>query len=76
MLELENNAWKSFKDVVKNFLGNTLVNNDTKIVKKLLKSYKALGFNMSIKVHLLHSHLANIPENLDAVSAEQGERFH
>ena len=76
MSELENNAWKSFKDVAKNLLGNTRANNDTKVVQKQLESYKALSFNMSIKMHLLHSHLANISENLDAVSAEQGERFH
>ena len=32
---------------------------------------------MSIKIHLLFSHLDNrFPENLAAVSDEQGERFH
>ena len=52
MSELETNAWISFKDV-KNFLGNTREKNSTEIVQKLLKSYKALGCNMSIKVHFL-----------------------
>ena len=31
---------------------------------------------MSIKLHFLHSHLDDFPENLGAVSDEQGERFH
>ena len=76
MSELEKNAWLSFKDVVKNFLGNTRAKNYTEIVQKLLESYKTLGCNMSIKLHFLHSHLANFPENLGDVSDEQGERFH
>jgi hypothetical protein len=31
---------------------------------------------MSLKVHFLGSHLDFFPENLGAVSDEQGERFH
>ena len=31
---------------------------------------------MSIKVHFLHSHRDRFPENLGALSDEQGERFH
>jgi hypothetical protein len=31
---------------------------------------------MSLKVHLLHSHLDFFPENLGEVSNEQGECFH
>ena len=31
---------------------------------------------MSITLHFLHSHLYDFPENLGAVSDEQGERFH
>lgn len=76
MSELEKNAWSSFKDLVKNFLGNKRANNYTEIVQKLLESYKTLGCNMSIKLHFLHSHLPNFPENLGDVSDEQGERFH
>ena len=40
MLELEKNAWLSFKDLVKRFLGNVLVKTYSKIVQKLLESYK------------------------------------
>ncbi|UYV63953.1 hypothetical protein LAZ67_2006122 [Cordylochernes scorpioides] len=37
---------------------------------------KALGCNMSLKIHFLHSHLDFFPDNLGAVSDEHGERFH
>lgn len=76
MTELQKNAWMAFKDLIKNFLGNTRAQNYTEIVQQLLKTFKILGCNMSIKVHFLHSHLADFPENLGAVSDEQGERFH
>ena len=31
---------------------------------------------MSIKMHYLFSHIDRFPENLGAMSDEQGERFH
>lgn len=42
----------------------------------MLKNFKTLGCNMSVKLHYLHSHLDWFPENLDDVSEEQGKRFH
>jgi hypothetical protein len=41
-----------------------------------MTGYKAMGSNMSLKVHFLNSHLDFFPENLGAVSDEHGERFH
>jgi hypothetical protein len=38
--------------------------------------YKAMGCNMSLKVHFLDSHLDIFPENLGAASEEHGGRFH
>ena len=38
--------------------------------------YKVLGCKLSLKVHFLFSHLDQFPENLGAVSEEQGEQFH
>jgi hypothetical protein len=32
--------------------------------------------SLSLKVHFLHAHLDFFPQNLGAVSDEQGERFH
>jgi hypothetical protein len=45
-------------------------------VADLVLSYKAMGRNMSLKVHFLDSHLKFFPENLGAVSNEHGERFN
>ncbi|UYV79193.1 hypothetical protein LAZ67_17001455 [Cordylochernes scorpioides] len=69
-------AWNSFRNVCKNFLGSVKVENYRDIVNDLLLSYKALGCNMSLKIHFLHSHLDFFPDNLGAVSDENGERFH
>jgi hypothetical protein len=46
------------------------------VVQDLLTSYKAMGCNMSLKIHFLESHLDFFPENLGEVSDEHGERFH
>ena len=48
----------------------------TKILQKLMESYKVLGCNMSIKLYYLHCHFVSFPGNLGAVSGEQGEQFH
>ena len=46
------------------------------IVQKCISAYKLMGCNMSLKIHLLDSHLDFFPENLGSVSDEHGERFH
>ncbi|UYV79031.1 hypothetical protein LAZ67_17000790 [Cordylochernes scorpioides] len=74
--EVETAAWNSFRKVCKIFLGSVKVENYRDIVNDLLLSYKALGCNMSLKIHFLHSHLDFFPDNLGAVSDEHGERFH
>ena len=55
---------------------NTKSSNYKELVKNLLCAFKKLGFNMSVKIHFLHTHLDYFPENLGAMSEEQGERFH
>ena len=76
MTALEKDAWLSFSAVVENFLGNFKASNYKELVRKLSISYQKLGCNMSVKVHFLHSHLDYFPENLEAMSEEQGECFH
>ncbi|UYV78908.1 hypothetical protein LAZ67_17000237 [Cordylochernes scorpioides] len=73
---IEEAAWSGFKAVLHGFLGNRRVDNYKELVQNMLKSYEALGVNMSIKVRYLHSHLDKFPDNLGAYSDEQGERFH
>jgi hypothetical protein len=72
----ESKAWKAFAAVVSNFLGSIKAENYKQLVDTLLSTFKKLGCNMSVKVHFLHSHIDYFPDNLGAVSEEQGERFH
>ena len=72
--ESERNAWLSFKRICKDFLGNHKAVN-YQDVQDLLTLYKAMGCNMSLKIHFLESHLDILPENLGEVSDEHGERF-
>ena len=41
-----------------------------------VQSYKAVGYNTSVKMHFLDFHLDFSPEDLGTVSNEHGERFH
>ena len=76
MNDKEKAAWLSFVDVMTNFLGNKKAGNHENLVGNMLSAFRHLGCKMSIKVHFLFSHLDKIPDNLGAVSDEQGERFH
>ena len=76
MEEKEREAWIPFKEVISQFLGNTKNPAYWDVVSNMLQKFRDLGCNMSLKVHFLNSHLDYFPENLRAVSEEQGERFH
>jgi hypothetical protein len=68
--------WNAFKEVIAKFFGNYKDSNYKQILEKTLETFIALGCAMSINVHFLNAHLDYFPENLGAVSEEQGERFH
>jgi len=76
MTDIESCAWSSFVLVVKNFLGNHKAGNYEELVSNMLRSFKNLGTNMSVKVHYLHSHIDRFQYNLGDFSEEHGERFH
>ena len=57
-------------------MGNRKYENYVLTVNYLLKSYKNMGYKLSLKMQFLHSHLDFFPENLGAVSNEQSERYH
>ena len=76
MDDKEKAAWLSFAAVIQNFLGNKKADNYEVLVTRMLLAFYDLGCNMSVKLHFLNSHLDKFPENLGAVSDEQGERFH
>lgn len=72
----ERAAWIAFKAVVSDFLGNHKSPNYVDIVHRCIDAYSSMGCNMSLKIHLLDSHLDFFPPNLGDVSDEHGERFH
>ena len=53
----EKAAWVGFKAVCANFVGNVRAENYQEIIYTILKAYKNMGCNMSLKTHFLHSHL-------------------
>jgi hypothetical protein len=67
---------ESIKNVTTNFLGNCKGENYRDMVADFVEFYKAMGCNMYLKVHFLHSHSDFFPEYLGAVSDDHGERFH
>jgi hypothetical protein len=59
--EVGKSAWQAFKNVMNSFLGNHKAENYHEIVNDILMAYKAMGCNMSLKVHFLDSHLRLLP---------------
>ena len=57
-VELE--AWNTFKDVVNNFLGNFKSDSYKSLVKNMVGKFRALGCRISIKLHLLDSHVNTV----------------
>ena len=68
MNEINFASWISFVEVVQSLLGNRKAETYKDILQKLLDNFQALGINMNIKVHFLHSHLDGFPENIGDVS--------
>ncbi|GBN47835.1 hypothetical protein AVEN_80670-1 [Araneus ventricosus] len=58
------------------FLGNKQAENYEDLVGDMVKCFRVIGCNMSLKLHVLDSHLNFFPQNLGAISDEHGERFH
>ena len=42
----------------------------------MLHNSQEMKVNMSLKIHMMHSHLHFFPEHMGAVSDEHDERFH
>lgn len=72
----ESKAWMSMVQVFTNFLGNVRAVNYKTLVKEMIQNLHAIGCKMSLKIHILDSHLDFLPQNMGDVSDEHGERFH
>ena len=73
---VERRAWKSFVSVVVGFHGNHKADNFRNIVEELVDAYEKMGCRMSLKLHVLHSHIDKFKDNMGDYSEEQGKRFH
>ena len=69
-------AWDAFRVVSANFLGNIRAENYKELIEDMLSLYHKLGCSMSLRIHMLHSHLDFFPDNCGIISDEHGERFH
>lgn len=69
-------AWDSFQAVVEGFLGKYRSPNYRRLVANLLRNFRKIGANLTLKMHFLKNHLDFFPNNLGAFSDEHGERFH
>ena len=72
----EKATWQSFEKVSNGFLGNFKAAYFKELLQDLMDLYEQLGFNMSLKIHFLFSHLDFFPLNCGDVRDERGERFH
>lgn len=72
----EKKAWESFIQVKQKFLGNFKDPGYAGIVSNCITNFQVIGCLMSLKIHMLDSHLDWFPDNLGDFSEEQGERFH
>ena len=67
---------RPFQSVATELLGNYKADTYKQLMPNLLKSYKSLGYNMSLKIHFLHSHLHFFPLTCGKVSDEHEKRLH
>jgi hypothetical protein len=70
---VEEAAWKSYKKITTFILGNYKAENYSDMVVDLVKSYKTMGYKLSLKVHFFDSNSNFSSENLGTVSNEHGE---
>ena len=75
MNDLELRVWTSFGDELKNFLDDRRAEIYKELVEKLLKSLQDIIANMSIKVHILHSHQDNYFRIVNTVSMSKTVPF-
>jgi hypothetical protein len=58
-----------------NFLRNIKAENYKEFIEDMLPLYHKLGYNMSLKVHMLHSELDFFPNNCSIISDDNTEQF-
>jgi len=69
----EGKSWDAFRLVSTNFLGNIRAENYKELIEDMLSLHHKLGCNMSLMIHMLHSHLDFFLDNCGMFSGEHGE---
>ena len=72
----EEKAWDSFRLLSTNFFGNIRAENYKEFIEDMLSLCHKVGCNMSLRKHMLHSHLYFFPDNCGMVRDEHVEHFH
>ncbi|GBN33374.1 hypothetical protein AVEN_254889-1 [Araneus ventricosus] len=73
--EAEKAVWLAFKSVCTHFLGNKKAEDYEDLVGDMVKCFRVIGCNMSLKLHVLDSHLNFFPQNLGSISVSMGKDF-
>lgn len=68
--------WFAFQNLCENFLDSKKIYDYISNVKEWLSVYKAIGCNMSLKMHFLYSHQDFFPGKLGAVIDKHEGWFH
>jgi hypothetical protein len=72
----EKAAFLAFQTVVSGFLGGFRSPYYEEQIEHMIKCYQEVGCRMSLKLHMMHSHLDEFKDNLSDYSEQHGERFH
>lgn len=68
MTNVKKKLWNSFKNVIFKFFNNTKDPSYKTIVAYLLKNLRILGYNISIKLHILNSRIDYFPEKFSSLN--------
>jgi len=71
----EKKARDTFRLASTNFFGNIRAENYKELIEAMLSLHHKLDCNMSLMIHMLHSHLDFFPDNCGMVSDEHSEIF-
>ena len=71
----EKKDWDAFRLVSTNFVGNIRAENYKDLIENTLSLYEKLVCNISLKIHMLHSHFDFFPDICGMFSDEHGVLF-
>lgn len=73
---MEKKTWECIANVCQNFLSTTRAPNYEQLVDEMIAAMHEMKCLMSLKIHLMHSHIDSFPIIQNEANDEQGEKFH